>query len=68
MDEQKPIPEMITIRETAKRSGIRYEAIRQMCKTGKITYIMVGAKYLINWDRFIDYLNTGDQTNCTTRC
>lgn len=59
MKDQK-IPEMITIAETAKRTGLSYETIRRLCLQGKISYIKVGpkgSKYMINFTRFIDYLN-----------
>ena len=40
---------------------ISYKALWQMCKQNKIVYIKSGNKYLVNVDKFIEYLNTGDQ-------
>lgn len=51
------IPTMLTIAETAKRTGLSYNSIRQLCLSDEIVYIKVGAKYLINFDKFVDYLN-----------
>ena len=50
-------PQMITIKELANRTGLSESSIRTLCKTNKIQYIRTGVKYLINYDRFIDYLN-----------
>ena len=50
-------PRMLTIKETAKETGISYDSIRKLCMQNKIVYIRLGAKYLVNYDRFIDYLN-----------
>ena len=54
-------PEMIGIEEVRKRIGgaLSYEAIRGLCKEGRIVFIRANKKYLINWQRFVEYLNTG---------
>ena len=54
------VPEMLTIKETAARTGLSYDYIRKLCLQRKIVFIRTGAKYLINYSRFIDFLNTGD--------
>lgn len=51
------VPEMITIEETSKRSGLSYDSIRKKCMRNEIAYIRNGRKYLINWRRFLEYLN-----------
>jgi len=53
------IPRMRTIAETSKETGLPYHTIRQWCLDGKVTYIKAGNKYLVNLDRFIDFLNAG---------
>ncbi len=53
------IPRMRTIKETAEATQIPYHTIRQWCLEGKVMYIKAGCKYLINLDRFIEFLNTG---------
>ena len=51
------IPEMLTLDQTSKRSGFSYDALRKMCLNNEIVHIRVGKKFLINWNRFVDYLN-----------
>jgi DNA binding domain, excisionase family len=51
------VPTMLTIAETAKRTGLSYNNIRQLCLNNEIVYIKAGTKYLINFDKFVDYLN-----------
>lgn len=50
-------PTMLTIKETAKRAGLAEHYIRQLCVQNKIVYRKAGAKYLINYEKFIEYLN-----------
>lgn len=50
-------PHMVTIKELAEKTAISESHIRKLCKTDKIPYIRTGVKYLINYNRFIDYLN-----------
>ena len=54
------VPQMMPIREVAERVGMSYYFIRQLCLQDKIIYVKAGNKYLINFDRFIDYLNGGE--------
>ena len=54
------IPEMITIKECSTRTGISYDWIRKMCIQNRIVYIRAGNKYLINFSKFVAYLNEGD--------
>jgi len=55
----KKSPEMLTIDETSKRSGISRYAIRKLILNDEIVYVKIGVKTLINYDRFTDYLNGG---------
>lgn len=54
-------PEMVSIKIASERTGVSYDRIRKLCKQGKIVYIKTGSKFLVNFGRFVDYLNTGDQ-------
>lgn len=56
------IPTMLTINQTAERSGLAMHYIRQLCLQGKITYCRAGSKYLINFEKFVDYLNAGESS------
>lgn len=52
------IPRMLTIKEAAKETGLAEYHIRRLCKTGEIVAVRTGKKFLLNMDRFIEYLNT----------
>ena len=39
---------------------ISYKALWQMCKQNKIVHIKSGNKFLVNVDKFIEFLNTGE--------
>lgn len=54
------VPVMLTIKETSEKSGLPYSAIRKMCLCDEITYIKLGRKFLINWNKFLEYLNGGE--------
>ena len=54
------VPKMVTVNELAKLTDISAYAIRRLVKADRITYFKSGAKVLINYDRFIDFLN-GEQ-------
>lgn len=54
------IPRMLSIQEVMELTGFSYRHLWTLCKLNKIIHIRTGSKYLINFDKFIDYLNTGD--------
>lgn len=60
MQNEKTIPHMETIKEVSEQTGIPYHTIRQWCLEKRIVYIKAGNKYLVNLDKFIDFLNTGE--------
>lgn len=60
--EPKCLPRMKTIKEMVELTGLPYTFFRGLCVQNKIVYIKTGKKYLINYDRFIDYLNSGEQS------
>ena len=55
--------EMVTLREAASRTGISYDRLRKMCINGQIVHIKAGCKFLINWEKLVDYLNAGEMGN-----
>lgn len=55
------IPEMLTISELSQRTGLSYSFIRKLCLQKKIVHIKAGNKYLINLNRFLDFLDTGTE-------
>lgn len=60
--EQKCLPKMKTINEMVELTGLPYTFFRGLCVQNKIVYVKTGKKYLINYDRFVDYLNSGEQS------
>ena len=53
------IPEMIPIAEVCKRiPGLSYDFIRKGCLSGKIVHIRAGTKFLVNFGRLVEWLNT----------
>lgn len=57
------VPRMCTIKQTAEKTGLAYNYIRNLCLQNKIVYVRAGNKYLVNVDKLIDYLNTGTPTS-----
>lgn len=55
------IPRMVPLQTLADESGIPYKAPWLMCKQNKIVYIKSGNKYLVNVDKFVEFLNTGER-------
>ena len=55
------IPTMLTIGETAKQTGLAVHYIRKCCLQGKIVHVRCGKRILENFNRFCEYLNSGDQ-------
>ena len=52
------IPTMLTINETAQKTGIAKYRIRKLCESGEIVSLKAGRKWLINCEKFIEFLNT----------
>lgn len=61
MSRQLSAPRMRTIDEVSKLTGLSYTFIRKLCLNGKIVHVKTGRKYLVNLDKFYEYLNTGDR-------
>ena len=55
------IPQMLTIRETAKTGILPEHALRVLIRENKIPYILVGNKALINFNALCERLSS--QTN-----
>lgn len=54
-------PTMIGIAEASKRTNISYDYLRKLCLQNKIVHIRAGVRYLINFEKLVEYLNQGDQ-------
>ena len=53
-------PTMISIMDAKKRTGLSYEFIRQVIRENKIIYVKAGSKFLVNWEKLVEYLNRGE--------
>lgn len=53
--------QMVTLKEASGRTGISYDRLRKMCINGQIVHIKAGCKFLLNWEKLVEYLNTGEQ-------
>lgn len=60
MKEQINIPHMLLAKQVAEQSGIPIYRIRQWVKENKIVYVKCGKKILINYDRFVEFLDKGE--------
>ena len=55
------VPDMITIREPSRRTGLSYNCLRVWCLKGKIVHVRIGnGKFLINFERLVEFLNTSN--------
>lgn len=50
-------PRMLTIREAAREGPLSEYALRLMLKQGQLPGILIGTKYLVNYDRLLLQLN-----------
>ena len=55
------MPVMKTIKQIMDETGFSYRYLAQLCHQNKIVHVRTGKKFLINYEKFIEYLNTGDQ-------
>lgn len=53
------VPTMITIREAARRTGVSYDFVWKLCRSNQIVYIRAGKKFLVNFEKFVEFLNNG---------
>lgn len=54
----RTVPRMETIKNTAKLFGLPEYLVRQKVLSGEVVAISSGRRYLVNVDRFAEYLNT----------
>jgi excisionase family DNA binding protein len=52
---------MKTIEETAQYFGLPKHFCRRAVLEGKVVYVRTGRKYLINIEKFAEWLNAGEQ-------
>ena len=54
----RTVPRMETIKNTAKLFGLPEHLVRQKVLNGEVVAISAGRRYLVNVDKFGEYLNT----------
>ena len=54
----RTVPRMETIKNTAKLFGLPEHLVRQKVLSGEVVAISAGRRYLVNVDKFADYLNS----------
>lgn len=52
------LPRMETIKNTAKLFGLPEHLVRQKVLSGEVVAISAGRRYLVNVDKFAEYLNS----------
>lgn len=57
------VPEMVSLNEASRRTGLSYDLLRRLCLTNEIVHIKTGVKYLVNFPRLCDYLNGGGRND-----
>lgn len=57
MNDVFQVPEMLTLKQVSERTNLSYNYLRALCMQKKIIYVRAGSKYLINFQKFCDYLN-----------
>lgn len=56
----RPMADMRGIKETAEHFHLKRPIIYQLVKSGKVKYVRVGKKFLVNQQSVADYFNNGD--------
>ena len=54
------VPTMITITQAAAETGLSYDHLRKLCLRGAIVHVRAGRKFLINKEKLIGFLNSGE--------
>ena len=57
MRTEMTIPTMLTLREASEKTGLSYDYLRKLCLSKQIVHIRAGAKYLINLEKLVEYMN-----------
>lgn len=62
-EEKLKLPTMVTPDKCAELTNriIPAEGIRDLCKKGRIVFVPVGKKLLINLEKYIEFLNTNTE-------
>lgn len=58
MNEATKVPRMEGIKKTAELFGLPVHFVRSKVASGEVVAVRAGRKFLVNVDRFAEYLNT----------
>lgn len=65
------IPQMETIKRTAEICNVPVHFVRAKVNSGEVVAVRAGKKYLVNVDKFVEYLNSAtiqpEQEPCPSR-
>lgn len=61
------IPRMETIKKTAEIFGLPVHFVREKVNSGEVVAVRAGRKFLVNVERFADYLNGNTVINTPSR-
>lgn len=53
-------PTMATVKDAAAKFGISEYFLRNLCRAGKVRFVCVGNRWLVNLDSLAAYFNEGD--------
>lgn len=67
MEDVLKIPRMETIKRTAEIFGLPVHFVREKVNSGEVVAVRAGNKYLVNVDKFAEYLNGSTITDGTMR-
>lgn len=57
-DSNAAAPLMLTIRQASAKTGLSYNLLKGLCEEHRIVHLKCGAKYLINYEKLVEFLNT----------
>lgn len=63
--EEIRVPTMLTIRETAEFFGVPVHFVRSKVANGEVHAVKAGKKFLVNAQRFSEFLNGDDSIKTT---
>lgn len=54
------LPQMCPIKDTSERTGLSPYYLRQLCRSGRVRYVVAGHRWLVNLDSLAAYFENGD--------
>lgn len=57
-DNTAAVPLMLTIRQASAKTGLSYNLLKGLCEGHRIVHLKCGTKYLFNYEKLVEFLNT----------